>query len=263
LPSLAEDAYIQAMRLIGVIIGTLFAVNMALGTVYFRGLSRVHPKYEHSFFDGNQPWIVLPLSWSKELSAYPSAIVWIDVGREKNQTLLALGADQKNETAQALSEVISKLGDRKMILNITINGEDIDRQMLAFIKSINKQDQILIQSEFDIILRAMKDQDANHPYGSSQSDRLRFNTFKGMALWEDGLLPATPFKGDVYISPLKWKNVSLIDEHIQNELRRRQKMSILGPLISQEEVNQAERLKPAGYYFGTKEAFNYFVQLHP
>jgi hypothetical protein len=251
------------MRLLGIILGTLFAVNMALASVYFWGLGRVFPKYNHPFFAEKTPWIILPLSWTEELSKYPNTIIWLNIFKEKNQTLSVLSENKDPGKNLALSEVLNKVGNRRVIFNIISNVEDIDRQMLAFIKDSGKSEQILVQSDFDIILRAMKDQDANHPYGSSQSDRLRFNTFKGMALWSNGLLPATPFKGDVYISPLKWKNISLINEQIRNELRRRQKFIILGPLTNKEEVNQAESLNPDGFYFGKKEALEFFVHSHP
>ena len=243
------------MRVFGIMFGTLVIVLMSLGAIYFWGLGQVNPKYDHAFFEISAesnppkiPWIVVPRSFSEELASHPKWIVWIDVFRDKNQTLVV---DNK-EGSVALTQVLGTLKGRRIILNIAANVEDIDRQLAEILPPFLDETPIVLQSEFDVVLRSTKESIANLPFGSSQSDRLRLNSFEGMAPWSGGLLPAATFHGDILITPLKWKAVPLLDANVIKEIHRRQKYVIVGPLLNQDEVHQAQSLGVDGYFIKDK-----------
>jgi hypothetical protein len=246
------------MRFFAVLFATIVVACMSLGIIYFWGMGRVYPKYDHPFFTPAKPWVVLPRTLFNDPSIQrrdPNFIEWIDVYRNKENTLVI----DKLESTELLSEAMPKLKGRRVILNIASNVEDIDRQMSAFLAPYLENTSVLIQSEYDVVLRATKEESANMPFGSSQSDRLRFNTFEGMAPWPGGLLPATPFHGDIYISPLKWKNISLVNSRIVQEVHRRQKYVILGPLRQNSELEQAQSLAPDGFILENKDVLEQFL----
>lgn len=237
------------MRLLSVIIAAFFFVLVALGIVYFWGLGQIFPKYENNFFEHKKPWLIAPSSFTDTIKSHADIIIWADVYRAQNQTLLV-------KDGSTLTNLIKEFPKHRIILNIISNVDSIDLQMADFVAPLEKNGQILIQSEYDVILRAMKEIRANLPYGSSQSDRLRFRTFEGMAPWNGGLLPATSFKNDVYISPLKWKNIDLVTKNLVQEIHRRQKWVFLGPLHTPQELSQAQSLEADAYYIDNNDLLN-------
>jgi len=245
------------MRFAFVILGTVVASLMALGTVYFWGLSQVYPRFDHPFLEAPLPWIAVPYQWAqdtevngpKDVTKPETLQWWVDIYRSSGGALVV------NSQAGALSlhDLLAEAPPhQKWILNFKQNTEDLDRQAADILRPLASRQDFLVQSDFDIVLRATKAEFAPVPYGSSQSDRMRFRTFGGMAPWPGGLLPATPFRGDVFVTPLKWHAVSLIDDAIRTELKRRQKPLLLGPLSSRQELEQAQQLRPEGVYLTEK-----------
>ena len=236
------------MRFLTTIVGALIAVLMALGTVYFWGIGQVHPKYDHPFFKSATPWLAVPVAWTlgaKPMKLPKNTIRWVDVHRNAAGVLIAAMADESREL---VTLVQNTPGHERWILNILDNADSIDRQLAEVLKPwLDKQD-FLIQSDIDVVLRSTKEELATVPYGSSQSDRMRFSSFLGMAPWPNGLVAATPFHGDVYISPLMWKKVRLVDPEVCEEIKRRQKSLIIGPLSTQAEWDLAQSRAPDGYY---------------
>jgi hypothetical protein len=246
------------MRFFAILIGSVVVMLMAFGAIHFWGLGQVYPKYDHAFFNGDKPWIALNYSQQKALEQNPQILVWIDVFRDAQRTLVVDSA--KNELT--LNDTLKKWSGRRIILNLSSNDEDLDRQLAEFLPPYMKKSPILLQSEFDIVLRATKEILDDLPYGSSQSDRMRFNAFAGMAPWSGGLISATPFRGDVYVSPLKWKNISLVNKMIVDEIHRRQKYVLIGPLQTKEELRQAQSLDADGYYLQNAQLLNDLSAAH-
>ena len=246
------------MKFFLILIGSVIAVFMGMGTIYFWGMGQIHPKYEHVFFTPKTPWIALPYSQEQELQKISDAIVWMDVYRNSQSTFVV---DSKDSNS-SLADLLKKWSGRGIILNINSNVEDIDRQLSEFLPSYIKNSAILLQSEYDIILRATKESFADIPYGSSQSDRMRFSVFAGMAPWPGGLISATPFHGDVYISALKWKSISLVNKVVVDEIHRRQKYVLIGPLKNEDELRQAQSLDADGYYIQNMQLLKSLTATH-
>jgi len=244
-----------------------------MGSIFFWGMGRVFPKYEHPFFQGNKPWIILPWSFQDSIQKKKEVIIWADVYSTSNDTLMVgpWGENEKNlkyreeivsKDRPLLVDLLKKYPDRKFIINIVSNTMNIDSQILSATQNMIQRKNISFQSEFDIVLRSMKETFADLPYGASQSDRLRFNTFKSIAPWEAGLLPATPFRGDFYFAPLTWRKISMIDAQIVNEIHRRQKHVIIGPLKTIEDLKRAKGLGADGFLFENESLFKNYTTLH-
>jgi hypothetical protein len=230
------------MRFIAILGGTCVIFGMILGTIYFWGLGQVFPKFDHPFFNHPKPWLVVPAAWIDDTNINsrlgPETVFWVDVYRGPGEVLV-VGSEKSTTT---LEKTLTDHPQRRWILNIKQNAMDIDRQLSQVVQPFVKTQEIVIQSEFDVVLRSTRELLANTPYGSSQSDILRFASFKGMAPWSTGLLPATPFKGDILVSPLKWRTVQLLGPEIVAEVHRRQKYVIAGPLSFLPELSQAQGL---------------------
>ena len=183
----------------------------------------------------------------------------MDVFRAKSEDLVIDSVD----STKTLVTLLNENPHRRWILNIKQNAMDIDQQLGRVLKPFLAKQEILIQSEFDVVMRSTHDEMANTPYGSSQSDWLRFTSFQGMAPWSDGLLPAVPFKGDVLITPLFWKHTPLLNDRIVHELHRRQKSVIAGPLTTKVELEQAESLGGLdGFYITNPDLLPGFATRH-
>lgn len=261
------------MRLIAISIGTLALLGIIAATIFFWGMGRVFPKYDHPFLNHSKPILVLPWSFHESLQNFPEAILWADVYATKSDTLLVAPWGekyvlQKNENDTAtdsrplLVDFLRQNSQRKIILNIVSNTVNIDAQVLSAAKEMIEKKNIAMQSEFDIILRAMKDSSADLPYGSSQSDRLRFNTFQSLAPWPGGLLPAVSFRGDFYLAPLLWRKIPMMSPEISAEIHRRQKLLILGPISSEQELEQAKGLGADGFLLENESLLNKFSTAH-
>jgi glycerophosphoryl diester phosphodiesterase len=204
-----------------------------------------------------RPWRIVPLSFLGK--SIKSDFIWVDVVRSAEQNLYAVNkpidlskkhwSDQEL-TAQGFAQLKDSLAetrDRNLILNLMTNADGIDLQISDLIGTSGKG-RIMIQSEYDILMRSIKKLQPLWLYGSSQGERVRFRTFE--SLW---ILPATPFQGDVYVGPFKQKNVELLTEKVAQEIKRRGQKIIVGPVQTLEEYNLALRLGADGVFIDHEE----------
>jgi hypothetical protein len=109
---------------------------------------------------------------------------------------------------------------------------------------------VLIQSDTEIVIKSIKEQKPLWLFGTSRSDVMKIVSFDSI-----GLGPASPFHGDVFISPLKIMNRAAFNEDVLTEIRRRKKLVILGPLLTEQEIVDARSLKPDGYIYDNSRLF--------
>ena len=188
-----------------------------------------------------------------------SDFIWIDVVRSQEQNLYGITkpidlskkhwSDQELTTLgfAQLKDILAQTSDRNLILNLMSNADGIDLQISDLIGTSGKG-RIMIQSEYDILMRSIKKLQPLWLYGSSQGERVRFRTFE--SLW---ILPATPFQGDVYVGPFKQKNVELLTEKVAQEIKRRGQKMIIGPVQTLDEYNLALRLGADGVFIDQEE----------
>lgn len=155
----------------------------------------------------------------------------------------------KPET-QKLEDVLVKLNttnstdpqnSQKFILSLKSNASDIHKDFMQLMEKLKLEKQILIQSDFDVVLKSIKEEKPMYTFGSSLSEVMRLKTFATIFLE-----PSVSMKGDTFISALTYKGRPLVTQQIVDEVKRRQKLVFLGPLTSEVEIEQAKKFNPDG-----------------
>ncbi|MFZ4405296.1 MAG: hypothetical protein ACOYOK_14440 [Pseudobdellovibrionaceae bacterium] len=185
-------------------------------------------------------------------------ILWVDVKSDVDSGELFLEHPEDRLThsknsakpaeAQTLVQALQQWPNQRFILNIVDNVMNIHFTVINSIKDLDPDQRILIQSETDVLLRSIKERKPQWLYGSSRADLMRWLSFQSI-----GILPATPLKGDVFIVPLNYRpNKASLNPGVIEELLRRNKKLIIGPLKTAEELVQAQNFKADGYVIDFK-----------
>lgn len=263
-----RDRPIGTMRVLFISIVSIVVLFVVLLISRLWGMGQQYPDFQHPFFEGTpSPLIIVKVKSEKDLQeAYqqkPDAAFWLDVETTKDQKIIVFSRDLKakemsieayhgpkslaypfqqlqnmHPEIRELRELLTKFPAQKFVLNILDNVTGIHTGLIDELKGLAPEKRILVQSNYNVILTSVKELEPFWLYGCSQADLMRFLTFESM--W---VLPATPFKGDVYIAPFILVGRAAFHESTLEEVRRRHKKIILGPALDKKEFDDATRLK--------------------
>ena len=260
---------ISTMRVLFISVVSVFVLFVILLTSRLWGLGQSFPEFQHPFFE-SAPLTILKVGSDKELKEAlqqkPDLVFWLDVTTTKDHKLIVFGRDfassdmsieafhgpkslaydyakmqQIHPEVRELREVISEYTTQKFVLNILDNVDNVHIGVTEALKGLSAEKRILLQSNYNVVMTSTKEIEPFWLYGCSQADLMRFLTFESM--W---ILPATPFKGDVYISPFVLVGRPAFHESTLEEVRRRNKKIVLGPALDKKEFDDAVRLKADG-----------------
>jgi hypothetical protein len=142
-----------------------------------------------------------------------------------------------------LDAVIKKFPKTKMLLWFRDNERDLDLIIASFLKKYQGlENRALIYSDYDVVMRSLKKQLPRWVYGSAAGDKTRFLMFEAFQLQS-----AANLNGDFYFAPLKQISVQTMSEAIKKEIERRYLPLILGPLLSEGDIQEAVKLAPKGF----------------
>jgi hypothetical protein len=256
------------MRVLFISLVSVVVLFIVLLTSRLWGLGQQYPEFQHPFFEGtSSPLIIVKVKSEKELQEAhqqrPDAAFWLDVETTKDDKIIVFAhtLNSKEMSIEAyhgpkplaypfqqlqnmhpeireLRDIVAKFPAQKFVLNILDNVTGIHTGLIETLKGLSPEKRILVQSNYNVILTSVKELEPFWLYGCSQADLMRFLTFESM--W---VLPATPFKGDVYIAPFILVGRPAFHENTLEELRRRHKKIILGPALDKKEFDDAIRLK--------------------
>lgn len=257
-----------AMRVLFISIVSVIVLFVVLLTSRLWGLGQQYPDFQHPFFENVAlPAVILKVENEKELEEAiqkkADVMIWLDVATTNDQKLIVFATDltpQKmsieayrgpkslayplqqlknmHPEIQELREIVAKYAQQKFVLNILDNVQGVHTGLVEVLKDLSAEKRILLQSNYNVIMTSVKELEPFWLYGCSQADLMRFLTFESM--W---ILPATPFKGDVYISPFVLLGRPAFHESTLEEVRRRKKKIILGPALDKKEFDDAVRMK--------------------
>lgn len=136
--------------------------------------------------------------------------------------------------APLLEDLLREFPDQRVVLNVVDNVTDVDKRVIEIAEPLGAGKRALIQSDANLILKAIKDRKAMWLYGTGWPDLMRLLSFE--SLW---LLPAAPFTGDVFVAPMTMAGRPAFNDAILAEMKRRKKTVLLGPLETADEVRAA------------------------
>lgn len=243
------------MKFLSLILGTLFVAFVLFMTVRLWGENQTYKPFDSDFFKGPTPAIVVGWEQNFLLEKHPDLILWADVYRslEDENILVKPWADRtkakkdleqkENPARPLLKDLLLKFPNTRFVINCNDNVNNIHLHLMKVIEEANALERVLIQSDYNTILISAKQLQPMVVFGSTVADLTRLKTFESMFL-----LPAAPFKTDVFFTPLKYRNRSAISKDIVLEMKKRFKKVFIGPLNSQEELEEAKQYEPDGLF---------------
>jgi hypothetical protein len=261
---------VATMRVVILSLGAVLILFISVLITRFWGQGQQFVDFQHPFFQAASPLYIIKAKQESDideaLTAQPLAGIWLDVETTLDKKVIVFTRDfsEKELSMEAyrgpksmaydfqrlknirpeikeLKEVIAQYPQQHFILNILDNVENVHVAITQALKGLHAEKRILLQSNFNIVMSSIKELEPFWLYGCSQADLMRFLTFESM--W---VLPAAPFKGDVFISPYKLMNREAFNEEILQDVRRRKKKIVLGPILQRTDFADALRLKADG-----------------
>lgn len=251
------------MRFLLLLVGLVVTLSVIYFVILFWGLGRNLPQFKHVFMTMEKPIVIAPTEldiWSR-VGGDDKAVAWLDVYRSKDGQLRALPSslrplpqDPPDKNLQnegvPLREALTPHLRRGLILNVVSNVDRVDEQIFEVLEPL-KLSTVLLQSEYDNVMSSIKLKFPLWIYGTSAADRVRWMMFSSLQL-----APAATFNGDVYVTPLKVRQLDAFNATILQEIRRRGLLLVIGPLGTAAEVQQAAVFSPDGYFVTSLEAFD-------
>lgn len=250
------------MRLVIATAITLFVTVLFFFIIKFWGLGQRYIDYKHPFYAVAET--ELPLEFYKpnltnvnELMA-SSKNLFLDIAATLDDKLVVvlykkddmvhfraiLSTDLAGK-GQLLETFKKNLKGRRVIFNLIENplkGTDL---ILAMAKEygFDKSEHFILTATFEAPLKDMKERAPIFLYGTSQAEILRIKTYEGFHLLE-----ALNLRADVVIHPATFYKQEFFTPELQDELKRRFKRIIVGP-VSESEKESALKIKPFGVIY--------------
>ncbi|MEK6772611.1 MAG: hypothetical protein AABY64_01615 [Bdellovibrionota bacterium] len=266
------------MRVLAISLGALLVIGSILTTLRLWGLSLPIVEYQSEFFTEAKPWFALEISTKNEieqvLQKKSDTILFFNLRMSADHILyvqapeifeIAIAQKKfKNEDYKgpkpydypfsflqkefpgifSFEEVLQKYPAQRLILNLVDNARDIHTVTVDLLKKYNLGKNLVIHSPVEVVLKSIKNLEPLWLYGTSQAEATRLLSLNSL-----GVLPAATMRSDVFLIPLKIKDRQVFSESLNEELVRRKKKIMLGPLISWDEFESARKFKVDGFIF--------------
>ncbi len=248
------------MKFFGLLAMVFVVLAMVYFSILFWGLGRPMSSFNNEFLDKPSPWVFVPwdVTLDQSPNGNPTVIEWLDVVRDNEglvklvpsrlRDLGDLELSKSTDLKKTLRDYFLESKARCVVVNIISNVTDIDTQVSTEIPR-DWNGRVLVQSEYEPILTQLHVQRPLFAFGTSAADRLRWLTYQSLRL-----LPAVNFTRDVYITPLKLSGQNAVTPAIVDEVHRRKKKIVIGPLRDQKQIDEAKSFSPDGYFILTPEA---------
>lgn len=270
------------MRVLLLSIGSVLLLLIALSLARIWGLSNVYQRFDHPFWSQPKPVISSQIRIMDDIRtlvrAKPDIVPWLEVRQTSDRQFIVLPPAPIRDLlveksfapekwrgpvpsryslselrpifpdAPLLEDVLKQFPDLRFILNVVDNTDHIHEDLIKLLEPLNPDKRLLIQSDTDVILSAIKEKKPLWLYGSSRSELMRMLSFESI-----GVLPAASFRADVLIVPLTLHDRPAYNRGILEEMHRRKKDFFIGPLSSTAEYDQARKENADGYIFSAPE----------
>lgn len=234
------------MRVLLLSLAAVFLCGLLLVGAKKWGDSIPYAPYDHEFLKGERPVLSVharSLDDAREIVGHwPQAVLWVEVA----------DADE-NARFPLVESLLREFPRQKFILNVA-NQAEIDHRLVKVLQPFEPERRVLIQSDADVVIKAVKTGNPLWVYGTSWSDLTKLMSFESV-----GLLSLAGFNGDVFIAPLKIMDRPAFNAAILTEMRRRFRPVFLGPLRNPGEMEEAKAFSPDGYVFDHKTLMQFWT----
>lgn len=250
------------MRILLVTIGTLFISFICFWIVKFWGLSQAYNDFKHPMYSQelqqDLPAIqfVKPILANIESEIKSEKNLYLDVAVTQDQKLVApkrrwlsgekplryLNSGDILKDIVVLENFKTDLKNKKIIFNIIENTQAVHENFVYNMQKmgLEKGFNFIVTSPYEAPIKALKEIAPAYIYGSTQPEILKIIAMQSMYVLE-----AANIRADMIIHPLRIKNQDFFNEDLVNEMIRRHKRIIVGP-IKTSEIEKAIKLKPYG-----------------
>lgn len=249
------------------------------------GLSLPISEFQSPFFLQTHPWqglVVTSLSEAeKALQKNPQTILYLNLRLSEDQvlfvqapgffeqTLMEMKWDPKDYRGKKtyeypfevlkkqfpglnpVDDFLKKFPQERFILNIIDSATDVHKVVVQTLEKNQVGPLVLIQSDTDVILKAIKEIKPLWTFGTSHAEIMRLLTFDSI-----GVVAATSMRSDVYVSPLRIKDRSVFNSLLNEELHRRKKKILLGPLTNEQEAKEAQAYVVDGFIYTSLDSLS-------
>lgn len=187
---------------------------MALG-----GDSRTAPSHSIEAFRAAlklRPQIVLAMN------TYMSSDERFFVAAKQEEVAPFTSAQLETQGVKSLHDVLASFPETRFVVIAHDNVRDMHLKFVDGLKDLELDKRLLVHSKYDVILQGIKSLKPQWIYGTGFGDITRLVSMT--SIW---LGPIVQMNGDVYISPVTYRNRSLMNEALMSELKRRQKHVIV------------------------------------
>ncbi len=249
------------MRIIQAILASLFVCTVTFFTVKFWGLSQPYSDYKHPFYETSEVLIFKKPQFAQveQVLMNTNDNVYLDIANTKDQkvVIVATNVDQSLDHTKDIrnklfadveKEVLpldkfkDQLQKRKIIFNLVENAIAGHLIFTDAIKALGleKGENFIVTTPYEVLAKSIKELQPTFLYGTTQPEILKLKAMESL-----NLIEAATMRADVLIYPLTYYKQPFYTETLQNELKRRFKKTIIGP-ISAGEVEEAKKLNPLG-----------------
>lgn len=282
------------MKLLLTSVGVLFFAAIVFLGLRIWGLEQSYKPYDHPFLTGlesSHPALSVKVPSSESdaraaISLAPQVILFLDVRMSKDEVLFV----QERGLLEALLQLekmgperyqgdrpyfypfdtlkvffpelievrtfLQRFPQQKFILNIQDNAQNIHAAVLKLLKETESSSRVLIQSDIDVIIKSIREEQPTWCFGSSLPEITRI-----LSLQSVGLEMVPSIRADIWLTPLKFKKRLLFNEALGKEVHRRFKKVFLGPLSTLDEVFAAQRYDPEGIVFSELSLLKDFLKI--
>ncbi|MCX7977369.1 MAG: hypothetical protein N2578_00025 [Bdellovibrionaceae bacterium] len=264
------------MRLFVLSLGAVKLLVLGLFLAKFWGKSQTYARFDHPFFSRHQHHDALVLTDlpqdTSSVVHQPELIFYLDLRQTQDGHFIVLPPEREGGLLNSQSlgpgfrgpklhlydlntlrkfypkapslEQLMKTLKQRFILNVVDNAADIHTRLVEKIKELGAEDRVLVVSEAEVVLSAIKKVAPLWLFGSSRSEIMRLLSFDSI-----GIIEASPWKSDVLIVPVKIMGRPAAQPSLIQEARRRKKYVLLGPAKNPEEVAALRGMQPDGIIF--------------
>lgn len=247
------------MRIILISIAAIVVSFVGFLTVKFWGQSQPYIEYKHPIYSriNDEPVIFIKPKFENLTTEIETTTdnLFLDVANTMDQKVVLtkpaiqhkydvrnkMYADIQNDVL-LLENFKEHFKNRKIIFNLiesAIAGHEIFVDELKAL-GLDKGDNLIIVSPYDTLTKSIKELAPTLIYGTSQPENARIKAMESL-----NLIEAATFRADIVIYPLTYYKQKFFTETLLQELKRRYKKFIVGP-ISKSDQAEATHLKPFG-----------------